>query len=470
MLTLGLIAKFFWPLIVFDMPLGYDVGIYRYLFLKHAQGFPPFVVTDLEPWARGHPLGLFFFSTMFLRMGLPVDWLIGWIWNCFPVVLALSLGWIIGHKEGKVVGVLALLAALLSIAYFDGFAEMYWKTYASLFFCVWTYYFLERKSLWAIVCGIFTLAIHHQTGLLFALAVASWALLPLIPFSHTTPTKLTKQQSKKHAATIGFFGFLMLFIGMLWYVPVWDATVMAHIVSVFRNDTTSIGTFPPALFYVRTSGILLALGAYGFARSVMKERWTLWQMSVLWSFLFVALKLFFYRRFFLQLDFFLLPFAAIGIVDLWKRAIPGARGILIFLLFVQLLLTQRAAVMKQPLLDLASLSVIEKLSEGLPRNTMVIALENESVMLLRGWLPEHRVGGPGLFDVPWNQQQWETFILGSHEDRSFLLRSLHSPVILFVAPFFLDYYGPFAESFLRDPCFTMTEDPHLYHVTCIDTL
>src|SRR5690242_15865719 len=77
-LIILLTIKFLWPLFQYHIPLGYDAGIYRYLFVRHAQGFPPFWLGPIDPWAKGHPLGLFFFSTILMRIGVPVDWLIGW--------------------------------------------------------------------------------------------------------------------------------------------------------------------------------------------------------------------------------------------------------------------------------------------------------------------------------------------------------------------------------------------------------
>lgn len=81
LIVLGMIvlcAKYAWSVFAFPgVPFGYDAGIYRYLFLAHAQGFPPFILAPMAEWAQSHPLGLFFFSSIALKLGLPVDWLLG---------------------------------------------------------------------------------------------------------------------------------------------------------------------------------------------------------------------------------------------------------------------------------------------------------------------------------------------------------------------------------------------------------
>ncbi len=469
-LVVALLLKFFWPLFFFDVPLGYDPGFYRYLFVRHSLGFPPFAIADMEPWAHGHPLGLFFFTTILLRVGFPVDWLIGWVWNLFPVLLAASLAYVTAQRHGRVVGVLVLLAALLSVSYFDGFSGMYWKTYASLMWCVWTYHLLERRSWWSIVTGMFCVATHHQTGLLFGLAVGSWLVLPLLPFSistHSFPLR-TQKGSRRDFLIFLLCSSLIFLLGILWYLPVLQDAVLMHLPTLFANDSSATGSFPPPSFFLRTSGILLALGTYGFVQNIRGERWTLWQLSVIWSFLFVALRLFFYKRFFLQLDFFLLPFAAYGLQDLWHQSARQFRGLIGALLVLQLFFMQQAIVVSAPLVEKETLTAVRQIRRTYPNSTYVIGLENESAVVLRGWLPFHRVGGPGLFQITWSYPQWEAFLVGAAEDRQALLRSLQAPAIVFVTPLFRDYYGEYADVFLRDPCFAATDSPYIYHVTCTD--
>lgn len=469
-LVAALLLKFFWPLFVFDVPLGYDPGFYRYLFIRHAEGLPPFIVADLEPWARGHPLGLFFFTSLLLKAGLPVDWLIGWMWNLFPVVLALTLALVVCARHGTAVALATLFAAFLSVAYFDGFASMYWKTFASLFWCVLTFYFLEKRSWWSMLTGILTVATHHQTGLLFGLTLGTWSVLPLFPFAQSTASGFNASFKKARSIVLPFIaGLCILVFGILWYLPVWEEAVTVHLPALIGQGTVASGSFPEPIFFVRTAGILLFLGIFGWGQSVMRERWTLWQIAAFWSAVFVVLRLLFYRRFFLQLDFFLLPFVGMAIVDIWKRFADYAiRSIIAALLIVQAVLSYNVLISRTPQLDAQTYNAIMQLPHDLPEEAFVLALENESVVILRGWLPYHRVGGPGLFDSTWSYQQWESFLLGSNQNRRELLSTLQPPVYVFVSPFFQSYYGDaMTQAITSDPCFEQTDHSSLYRITCI---
>src|SRR3989338_276992 len=303
-----LLLKFSLPLFRFPIPLGYDPGIYRFLFLKYAASFH--LLPDLPRWAGEHPPGLFLLAAPFLRIGMPVEWLLGWIWNLFAVFLAVALALCWRGKEGKAVGILVLLTALLSVAYYDGFVGMYWKTYAALLFTVFTFRALEKKSYSAALFAFLALIIHHQTGLLLGLTIATWWALSLKGRLH----------DKRVWMPGGMLAAVAL-LSLLFYLPHWTAAVRDPFTSIYklRGDLAPGGSFPDPSFYLRTSGILLALGAWGLILSFKKERGSLWQLAVLWTLPFIILRLVFYRRFFLQCDFFLLPFAALAIRDLWTR-------------------------------------------------------------------------------------------------------------------------------------------------------
>jgi hypothetical protein len=447
-IVLLLLIKFLLPLFRFPIPLGYDPGIYRYLFLKYAASFP--MLPDLPRWAGEHPPGLFLVAAPFLRIGMPVDWLLGWIWNVLPVFLAVTLALIWRRKEGTAVGILVLLSAFLSQAYYDGFVGMYWKTYAALLFTIFTFAALERTSYYAALFAFLTLIIHHQTGLLLGLTVGTWWALSL--------------KGRLHDKRVWMTGGLLLavaLLSLLFYLPHWTAAVRDPFTSIYnlRGDLAPGGSFPDPIFYLRTTGILLALGAWGFLLSFKKERGSLWQLAVLWTLPFILLRLVFYRRFFLQCDFFLLPFAAIGIRDLWR----GVKALhfriaLAVLLLAQVVVSVRVVWGRIPIIDMDAYRVVQSVALEIPTGeTPVIALDNTAAPWLLGVLPGRSVGGPGIFDLPgWKESQWADFLYGTHEQRAALLNLLPQGTLFVMTPLFEEYYGEYVAGFLQDPCFTQS--------------
>jgi hypothetical protein len=467
-LVVALLIKYGWPLFAFDLPLGYDTGFYRYLFLRHAEAFPPFWITNLEPWARAHPLGLFFFSTILLKLGIPVDWLIGWIWNLFTVVLLCTLSWTAGKRFGRDAGVWTLVACVLSVSTFDGFAAMYWKTFASLLWCVLAFSVLERRSWLTIPFGVLTVTTHSQTGLLFGLVLLSYLALPFIPWAlPTSPIRWNRIRPRDIALVVGGT-LVILCTGLLLYLPVWQEAVLDVLPMLLGQTEASSGSFPPSTFYVYYEGGILLAGILGFIVNIRNERWTPWQLAVLWSFLFVVARLLFYRRFFLQLEFFLLPFAGIGLALLWKQLkTRNLHAALVVLLVVQLLVMRQAIIRHGPMVDAETFAAIVQVQEFTDKQTMILALENDTPVMLRGWYADRRVGGPGLFDAPWTRDQWGTFLTGNHEERMQLLQQAEGPIVLFVSPLARSFYGQVMTSFLSDSCFEAIPDTMLYRVICI---
>lgn len=462
-----LLAKFFLPIARFGFtPLGYDAGIYRYLFVHYDAVFP--FVPRLPDWAKEHPPGLFFLSTLLLQTGMPVEWLTGWLWNGFAVGLACVLAWVAGKRWGKDVGVATLLCILLSQAYYDGFYAMYWKTYVALLFMVLTWRLLERRSLWAAVTIAAVLLTHHQTGLLLLLVLGTWLVRwcrrGVIVREASLAVHALRQKGYLRLEYVSLAALAVGF-AFLYFIPVMREAVFRHVPKLLEGWGAPGGSFPEPMYYVRLTGVLLLFGIAGLVLSVGEERGSLWQFSVLWSAVFVVFHLMFYRRFYLQLDFFLLPFAGLFLRWAWYRcSCMSARAALVALVLAQGAVAFHAAWQRLPFFDAALFAYVRQLPSALPPEATVIALEDRSATLLRGWLPFHHVGGPGLFESEWTYEEWERFLLGTDSERRAFFARLPDPTVIFASPYFRSYYAEAADRFLADPCLVSGDAQLLYHV------
>jgi len=458
-----LIAKFFYSLFVFDVPLGFDPGMYRYLFVKYAREFPPFSLPDLRPWAQEYPFGLFIITSYLIKAGIPMDWFLGWIWNLFPVILLCTYAFIVYEKEGKSAGVLLLLIGFLSIAFYDGFAQMYWKTYLSLLFLIISFRFFEKESLMMLPFAALTILSHSQTGLILGLTFAVWWLINL-------PLEWRNMQFRKWTAVFAFAALL----GLVWYFPYWERAFWSPFKSVIllRGQSAPAGNFPSAFFFIKNGAVVFLLGAAGWLNSLVKDKKKisvcLWQIAPAVCAVFIVFRLVFYNRFFLQLDFFLMYFAATYLKAVWRGRDYFLRAVLIVLVCVQGYLSVKQMLRWEPRFNKEELSEIAKIPEFVEKDAHIIALENNAAVWLLGWLPDYHTGGPGLFDFPaWTYPQWERFIYGSHDERLLLMRSIDvHPLYFMTSKLFFKHYGEFAQAFLSDPCFEKVEGSSLIKVVC----
>jgi len=452
-------AKFLIPLFRFDMPMGYDPGIYRYLFIQYADALSVFSMPHLAPWAGEHPPGLFVIGALFMRLGVPVDVVIGFVWNSIPIVLACVLAWVTAKRKGNTIGVAVVCMALISQAYFDGFYAMYYKAYVALIFTCFTYFFAEKFSPWFLLTALLTVAIHHQTGLIMAIALGIWWILQL-------PSQWKNPLYKRY--TIGIV--CIVIIGFLIYLPHFERVFWSPLKSIFllRGDNAPAGAFPPASFYITTMTLLLTVGVFGFVRSFRVEQGSLWQISVLACLLFIVFRLVFYKRFFLHFDFFLLPFAAEGLIWIWQAAKSRfVKGGVILLFCAQCVMSFHTMILRQPQVPREYIEQVEALQFVVPEGDTIIALENVSGTWLLGWLPNHTIGAPGLFEYPgWTYDEWALFIDGSASNRKRLLQGMQGDVYFFVGPFFSQFYAERAQGVLNDPCLEHVPNAQLLHSIC----
>ncbi len=479
-LFVALAAKFAWPLVVFHLPLGYDTGIYRYLFLRHAAAFPPLFIAPMDVWAREHPLGIFFFSTLFLRAGVPVDWLLGWLWNAFCVAICLCLAWSTAPRFGKRTALCTLLTALLSVALFYGFAAMYWKTFAALLFCVLAYRGLDRGAWWTPLPAVLAVACHHQTGLLFGLVLATVAVLSVL-----RPPRGKQRGVPASVLPVLIAGSIAAGVGLLWYLPVWQGAIGSNLGLLLKiGGSAPAGSFPGPTFFLAWSAPLYALGGYGLVQSLRSGKLGTWELSVLWPLLLVCIGYVFRNRFLLHLDFFLLPFAAAAITHLWSTPKLAARVVLIKTLVIQAILTLSAVTPLRPACALlpalctakppfdarplsspGELAVLEEASRNMEPDATVLALDPVSAPFVRGWLMTQHVSGPGIFDHVFDYKGWEMVVLGTNEGRLALMAPLKRPLYLYVSPFFTGHYGATA-TITSDPCVATTPWAGMLRWTC----
>ena len=509
-------AKYVWSLYAFPgVPFGYDAGIYRYLFITYAHGFPPFVIPPMAEWARSHPLGLFFFSSIALKLGLPVDWLIGWIWNLFPVLLSAVFAYTTSRRSSVSLGVILLFVSALSVVQAQGFLMMYWKVFSAFLFIVLAFHFLEKKSWWSVPFGMLTIAVHQQIGLIFVLATLSTVILRYL------------REGWASSRTDAMFIGLSIVLGGAWYLPNYQRALLDVLPSVLRFEvivvvgialaivasllfllritrsrthriahiTFSIviglpilclpfvGTAPsffdlfarfvgqqtPGAFfsvheYLALSAPLLILGITGLILSLRRESGTLLQFSALYSGIAVVGLFFFYRRFILPLDFFLLPFVALACRDAWDSRRVLVRSTLVVLVVIQVILTFRFLQTIDPHVTRGELDSFRALATEVPDGSTVIVLDNMAPWIV-GFLPMAHVSGPGIFDSrPY--AEWETFLLGSNDDRQEFFDYYPRGTFFFASDVFFTIYPPEVVSVLDHACLQKTAQEGLYRSVC----
>lgn len=451
-LTLELLLKYAWPLCAFDLPLGANPGIYRYLFLHYSQAWPPFTIPAMDPWAYQYPLGLFVVLLPLLKTGVPVDALLGWIWSLMPIVLALVLGFVVGRGSWKTRdrGLLTVVMALLSLGQWVMYERMEWTMAAALLFCVLAFALLERKSWWAVPAAIATVATDQQTGILFLLVLLCWWIHLFFSLS------LKSRGQFFFSVTLG--GLLFLGAALL-YLPLLDTAVTLQL----RSMSVELPRLP---FFLWFSPVIWGLGIFGVTKTLRQKRITIWHLALFVAAFLALLQFSSHPRFLLFVDFFLLPFAASGLLLLWKRRRFLLRCGLITAVIVQALLTTVVATSATPRISADTLHSVVDAAAMLPADSLLLTLDPESAAWLQGWLPGRHIAGPTTTVSPWSEAEWDFFFHGSLNDRWALVQKLRGPVYFLITDGFRALHPDLAQTLHREPCFREVEGTPFLRVIC----
>lgn len=514
-IVLLLVVKYFWSMYLFpEVPFGYDAGIYRYLFLRHSNGIPPFDTASVAPWAKAHAPGLFFFSSIFMHFGVSADMLIGGLWNLFPVVLACVLAVILRKRHGDYVGFFVLVAALLSTVQYEGFLMMYYKTLVALLWCALAFSAFEKGSLLWVPIGMLTIATHQQIGLVFIVAIGSSMVSSVVLHNHTVPLRRcgeflltiilgllwylpTYQHSLQDIAPkllesgtllallaaliiVGGFSALIVWLPqknrrLLWVLAAASCVILLSLLPIVldspsilgrlltpRPDAVS-GAFMTLSEYLLLSLPLLLAGIAGLVLSLDSERGTPWQWAVLWCAVATLGMFFFYRRFILPFDFFLLPFVGIAFAALWKNKTAG-RTVLGLIVVIQAGLLVHHLSDIDPIVKPSWLTEFAALHESVPDGSTIVVMDNMAPWVV-GYLPNSSVSGPGIFDsLPLSE--WEKFLLGSEVDRTVFFSYYKKGTFFYVTEVFTSFYPPEVLSVLRHPCLKEAGKPGLFVSSC----
>lgn len=453
-----LAVKFLYPIATVTGPIAYDTGINRYLFLRYAEAFP--VLPDLASWSKEHPPLLFYFVAPFVKFGLPVDWVIGWMWNLFCIGLIVIYMLVVASERSEKEAVALLAMAVMSRAYFDGFAAMYWKNYAAFLLLILCYHFASRRQWYAVPLLVLCMLTHHVTGLVGLVSLGAW----------WTVSGLRGEWKKRIWITGTAGGLLIIVIGGGWYALVHREFLVYQLKLIFGLADVPVygGAFPDLKTYLKYAPVTLLLGLLGFVMSWRKTVVSPWQYGVLCCMAFVLLKLYFHNRFFLQLDFLLMYFGARALVALYdqnvdKRIRYVATGVIALQMVLGLSHVNSAQARHKPEVPM----MVDDIPSHVESDAKLLVPENQSAPVVLGWVPELTVWAPGLYGFGWNQDQWNRFVFGEHDERAEVAKTLPSKTYVVITPTFFSIYSDRdARAFIDDPCFETVERTILLRVDC----
>lgn len=375
-----------YPYIWSYIPLGYDPGLYLYLWRNNLS----------ISWLKTIYPPLIFYIGKFLSMFVnPENFLIP-----ISVVISLLLFWSI-YLYTKNRWTLFLLT--VSAIQFKFWWWYYIKNILATSFIFFYLYLDKQKSKYKYIFPIVLPWLHQPTSIIFFIVL----------------------MLQKNFKSMGLF--LMSFA--IYYLPNYSETIAPYFYASISTIGTESGTFYNLVEALKLMWPYLPMSVYGMYLSIKNKSNRLVVLMTLISFLIPLFGLFLSRRFIPFFDLFVIILAGYGCIHLFsKKLLLSTIYIVICIMFLLNFVSKNS----EPLIQKDEYAEIKLLSKT-KDNSYVLVTDNEYTPWIYGYSNRKPITpGFGEFDIYWTNSEWNDFWLGNNRETEIeLLKKLPKPLYIF---------------------------------------
>lgn len=401
-----------------SVPLGYDVGIYKYIFERFSNALPNIPEQELDNWVRiGFPSGLPVLMDLFYVFGFTTHTLLTWVFILFSSLLMFPLYFVAKEYFGKEVGVISALLYAFSFTQLQTFAFMYYKNVMAMGMMLFAVYFMKKKNLALITLFAISVGFIHRPT--FLMLVFVWFVYMIV----------NKKEIFFHLKAIGITAVLLSII----YAPRFNEIILAPLEGVFGSIITpgviGSGTFFSFFKYQFVSLTYLPFAIVGFTYLLLRDRSSPILFWFIINSVIVIFKLMFFNRFIIHLDIVFILAASIGIVHTLGKTRLSV-GIICVLFASSGLMAYNFISDSKPLLNNIQLESIIKISNVTEEDAYVMATTSYYSPWILGYSGRKTIA-PGLFDYDkWDYNEWLTFWSG--KSIKSLMKRYEKPLYVFI--------------------------------------
>jgi len=436
------------PFLFSKIPLGYDVGIYKYAFDIYQSSLPNIPYQTTQWFTNTFPLGFAAVIDTLTIAGFNTSLLltIGLIF--LEILLGLALYITTKKLFNKEIAFFSLLLFSVSIAQFKTFSYFYYKNIIALIFLLIAFYLLKsKKYIPFVLVSVMIGSIHQPTFLLFALIAVIYSLINYKELKYTIPS-----------------GIAIILLTLPFYIDRLKELILDNIQPIITANIGA-GTFITFLQYQFLSIAYLPFAALGFFYLIKKKDYTFALIWFIINFIIVFFQLIFFNRFIIHLDIIFIITAGIGIFYLIKDNKKLGYTIAIILLLSATFLTLKDAAASKPLITEENLKLIQSL-QNTEQNSYVMATSSSLSPWVLGYSGRETIA-PGLFDLnKWDLEQWKRFWSANNYNdiRDLMLDYSNLKPMYIVA-----YKGQLNLNKFNDKCFSLydkTNNLFIYKLEC----
>lgn len=392
---------------------GYDYGFYLYA-LNHPPTLNIFNLIGSGWGGYNNPL---LFLLHYLPAPAPA------ILNLSFFLITVGVGASVFYfykRRSTQAAVVAVALFAFSIAQNQTYLMFLWKNQLALIGLILAFAFLiQKRYLWFSVASLLVLLTHRTTSIVLILTCGLYLLFEQV-------------RAKKWKYLTLEFGGVILLLAVTWS-KIWSS------VNAFMqvpNRALIDGVFLTSINYWLSALPYLLLAIPGLYFYIKKERHALLPIFVIVTTVWTLLRLPFYNRMVIYVDFGLILLAAYAVANIFRGKI-WKMGIFVTLLLITGFMGVRFLLQSYPLISLKDVAEIQEFSPIQP-GSFVLALNGNDAPWLLGYLKNSRLGAPGLFEDGSSYEQWLRFWAG--ESQETFLQKYPQPLYVYERSFQL--HGP----------------------------
>ncbi|MDP2090611.1 MAG: hypothetical protein Q8K30_03345 [Candidatus Gracilibacteria bacterium] len=424
----------FYPYFFSDVPLGYDPGLYRRMFIDYFSSLPYVDFASFRPRTReAYPPYIGLMGNTFHIIGYNVDFLITYMLAIFGSITSIYI-YLYLKKYSQTTAIIGIIIFFISIIQYESFYLNYYKQILGIIFMLVGLYLLEKKKyLLSIPIIISMFTVNRPAGVFFVIMLVFYVLYDILvgifkskksillakdcTFIKTDKTIVQKlcgfaslynRNILYILLTVLFSGIIALFM----YLPLIDEQILSLIkplTTTFLVSGTS-GTFFSLEDFVGYNFFIIILSIYGIYVKIQKRDFDFTTIGYLVGLLWIIFRLFFYNRFLITFDIYIILIAAYGLGHLYSKK---KLFLFIFVLFFGIQSYIYIDYLNEngiPFIPKSEFELMQKLDTMLPNDSMIMVTHRHYTPRLFGYtdLP---VIAPSMFEYDlWEKSDWNNWL------------------------------------------------------------
>ncbi len=460
------------PFFDVNIAFWYDPGLYRLLFVDYINNLPNINFDNLSWRDRSaYPPFLGFLWNILYIIGFNVDNLLSFWLGFFSVITWIFI-YLNLKKYSKITWIIGVILFMISVVQYKSFAMNYYKQIIWVIFFLAIFYLFEKKKyLLSIPLVISVFTIHRPSGLFFLLVFVVYKIFDFIKYRNEKKyleKNIKKKGNKEKFDNTMFtykdvlFVLLSWIVALLMYLPLFQELIL----NLIKPLTTTIASSGPSWSFfsvsdfIKYSYLFIVISLYWFYLKIKNKDFDyifIWYL--VWA-LWIILKLFFYNRFLIFFDIFVILLAAYSFGIIFKENKKLFYFLFIWFFFLQsyfyynYVSSNNKAEISQIELD-----NIKKINTIVPENSMLM-VNSRSRSAWLAWYTLKPVIAPWLFEYDkWTLDDWKKWWLWDWKVKCELLdtyKDLDRPVYIWMTKFYM-WWKFYKENLKGWDCFEKTD-------------